>query len=106
MTRPQPTPHPNPTPTPMQLIDKLGGPSQVAEMTGRKARVVRDERGRGVYQLRAKVGGAGVDRAGVGQRTAVWASGAGMGGRQLGPAGQIQGGPGRRPFTRSWRATL
>ncbi len=44
----------------MQLIDKLGGPSQVAEMTGRKARVVRDERGRGVYQLRAKVGGAGV----------------------------------------------
>lgn len=37
-----------------ELIDKLGGPSQVAEMTGRKARVVRDERGRGVYQLRAK----------------------------------------------------
>lgn len=39
-----------------QLIDKLGGPSQVAEMTGRKARVVRDDRGRGVYQMRAKVG--------------------------------------------------
>ncbi|KAL4431062.1 hypothetical protein ABPG75_006318 [Micractinium tetrahymenae] len=37
-----------------ELVDKLGGPSQVAEMTGRKARVVRDDRGRGVYQLRAK----------------------------------------------------
>lgn len=46
-----------PAPAYAQLIDKLGGPSQVAEMTGRKARVVRDERGRGVYQLRAKVGG-------------------------------------------------
>ena len=37
-----------------ELIDCLGGKHAVAEMTGRKARVVRDEKGRTVYELRAK----------------------------------------------------
>lgn len=36
-----------------ELIDKLGGTKNVAEMTGRKARVVRDARGKLVYELRA-----------------------------------------------------
>jgi hypothetical protein len=36
------------------LIEKLGGPKAVAEMTGRKGRVVRDSRGHGMYELRAK----------------------------------------------------
>jgi hypothetical protein len=38
----------------MQLIDELGGAGNVAEMTGRKARVVRNGRGRLAYTLRAK----------------------------------------------------
>lgn len=38
----------------MQLIDELGGAGNVAEMTGRKARVVRNGRGRLAYALRAK----------------------------------------------------
>lgn len=37
-----------------ELIDKLGGKNAVAEMTGRKARIVRDARGRSVYEPRAK----------------------------------------------------
>jgi hypothetical protein len=37
-----------------QLIDALGGPGQVAEMTGRKGRVLRDANGRARYELRAK----------------------------------------------------
>lgn len=36
-----------------EVIDKLGGAGCVAEMTGRKGRIVRI-RGRGVYELRAK----------------------------------------------------
>ena len=36
------------------LIEKLGGPGAVAEMTGRKGRVIRDSKGHGVYELRAK----------------------------------------------------
>ena len=36
------------------LIEKLGGPRAVAEMTGRKGRITRDLKGHGVYQLRAK----------------------------------------------------
>lgn len=36
------------------LIGQLGGPGAVAEMTGRKGRVVKDARGRMVYELRAK----------------------------------------------------
>ena len=35
-------------------VDQLGGPECVAEMTGRKARVVRNAQGRGVYRMRAK----------------------------------------------------
>lgn len=37
-----------------QLIDSLSGPKKVAEMTGRRGRVVRDSRGHGTFQLRAK----------------------------------------------------
>ncbi|EIE19331.1 hypothetical protein COCSUDRAFT_19644, partial [Coccomyxa subellipsoidea C-169] len=37
-----------------QLIDSLGGPKKVAEMTGRRGRVERDSRGHGTFQLRAK----------------------------------------------------
>jgi hypothetical protein len=37
-----------------QLIDELGGTRAVAEMTGRRGRVVRDLRGQGVFELRAK----------------------------------------------------
>lgn len=36
------------------LIDELGGPKAVAEMTGRRGRVVRDSRGQGMFELRAK----------------------------------------------------
>ena len=34
------------------IIDQLGGPSHVAEMTGRKGRVVRDHLGKPRYQRR------------------------------------------------------
>ena len=34
------------------LINRLGGPSEVAEMTGRKGRLIRDEYGRTVYAKR------------------------------------------------------
>ena len=34
------------------LITRLGGPSEVAEMTGRKGRLVRDDYGRTVYAKR------------------------------------------------------
>jgi C-terminal domain on Strawberry notch homologue len=37
-----------------ELVDRLGGPSRVAEMTGRRGRIVRDPGGRGVFQLRAR----------------------------------------------------
>lgn len=36
------------------LVDQLGGPSAVAEMTGRKGRVVRNHAGRLSYEMRAK----------------------------------------------------
>lgn len=38
----------------LHAVDKLGGPNKVAEMTGRKGRVVRNENGRGVFTMRAK----------------------------------------------------
>ena len=37
----------------LHAVDKLGGPDNVAEMTGRKGRVIADKKGRGFYTLRA-----------------------------------------------------
>lgn len=34
------------------IIDKLGGPSKVAEMTGRRARIVRNAAGKAQYEMR------------------------------------------------------
>ena len=36
------------------LVDQLGGKAAVAEMTGRRARIVRGPAGRGVFELRAR----------------------------------------------------
>lgn len=44
-----------------ELVDELGGPKAVAEMTGRRGRIVRDARGRGVFELRAKPDSADMD---------------------------------------------
>ncbi|WIA22798.1 hypothetical protein OEZ86_009751 [Tetradesmus obliquus] len=65
-----------------QLIDELGGPSTVAEMTGRKGRVVREQRKgpaaaaaaglsqRVVYELRAKPDSSEMDSLNVTEREA------------------------------------
>ena len=37
-----------------QLIDELGGPENVSEMTGRKGRVVQDEKGEVRYESRSE----------------------------------------------------
>ena len=37
-----------------ELVDELGGVRAVAEMTGRRGRVVRNRAGHGVFELRAK----------------------------------------------------
>lgn len=42
------------------IIDRLGGPSQVAEMTGRRARIVRTTRGL-QYEMRESDSTAGVE---------------------------------------------
>jgi hypothetical protein len=42
-----------------QLLDELGGPGAVAEMTGRKGRAVRDGAGRAVYEVRGRAETAG-----------------------------------------------
>ena len=53
------------------LIDELGGPSKVAEMTGRRARIVRSGGGgRFVYELRGKVDSAEMDSLNVTERDA------------------------------------
>ena len=39
----------------MQLIDELGGPENVAEMTGRKGRVVSDTNGEVRYESRSEM---------------------------------------------------
>lgn len=51
------------------LIDELGGKSKVAEMTGRKARIVR-QGGRFVYELRAKADSTDMDSLNVTERDA------------------------------------
>ncbi|GAB4817714.1 hypothetical protein N2152v2_004760 [Parachlorella kessleri] len=53
-----------------QLIDELGGPKQVAEMTGRKARVARDARGRPAYELRAKPDSSDMDSLNIKEKQA------------------------------------
>ena len=39
----------------LQLIDELGGPENVAEMTGRKGRVVSDTNGEVRYESRSEM---------------------------------------------------
>ena len=39
----------------LQLIDDLGGPENVAEMTGRKGRVVSDTKGEVRYESRSEM---------------------------------------------------
>ncbi|KFM23228.1 Strawberry notch-like protein 1 [Auxenochlorella protothecoides] len=53
-----------------QLIDELGGAAGVAEMTGRKARVVRDARGTLTYSLRAKPDSAELDSLNIREKAA------------------------------------
>ncbi len=61
-----------------QLIDALGGPKKVAEMTGRRGRVVRDSRGHGTFHLRAKPDSSEMDSLNVKEA-----------GAHLGPLGPI-----------------
>lgn len=49
-------------------VDKLGGPKAVAEMTGRRARIVSDGRGRGVFTLRALSDSPEMDSLNVAER--------------------------------------
>ena len=44
-----------------ELVDSLGGAAAVAEMTGRKGRIVRNKAGHGVFELRAKPDSAEMD---------------------------------------------
>ena len=53
-----------------ELIDALGGKHAVAEMTGRKARVVRDHRHRPVYELRAKPDSSEMDSLNIKEKEA------------------------------------
>ncbi|GAX84898.1 hypothetical protein CEUSTIGMA_g12319.t1 [Chlamydomonas eustigma] len=59
------------------IIDELGGPAQVAEMTGRKGRVIRGSRGKLTYELRARPETADMDSLNVRERDAF------MSGRKL-----------------------
>ena len=67
-----------------QLLDELGGPGAVAEMTGRRGRVVRDGAGRPVFELRAKPETADMDSLNgepqVGRVYCGWPEGGGVGG--------------------------
>lgn len=58
-----------------ELIDELGGKGAVAEMTGRKGRVVRDvaKRGRPVYELRAKPDSSEMDSLNIREKEAFMA---------------------------------
>lgn len=57
-----------------QLIDSLGGPKKVAEMTGRRGRVERDSRGHGTFQLRAKPDSSEMDSLNVKEAGAIFYS--------------------------------
>ena len=52
------------------LIDALGGPDLVAEMTGRKARIVRGRDGRTVYQVRAQPDSSHMDSLNIAEKSA------------------------------------
>jgi hypothetical protein len=56
-----------------QLIDSLGGKGAVAEMTGRKGRVVRSARGRGEYELRGRPDSAELDSLNIREKDAFMA---------------------------------
>ncbi|DBA97285.1 hypothetical protein WJX77_012218 [Trebouxia sp. C0004] len=53
-----------------ELVHQLGGPGAVAEMTGRRGRVVADARGRGIYELRAKPDSTEMDSLNVSETAA------------------------------------
>jgi hypothetical protein len=53
-----------------ELIDKLGGKHAVAEMTGRKARIVRNNNNRPVYEARAKPDSSEMDSLNIKEKDA------------------------------------
>lgn len=53
-------------------VHRLGGPGSVAEMTGRKGRIVGDKAGRGTYTLRASPDTQEMDSLNVNETCELW----------------------------------